>query len=261
MDLGLKDRVALVTGAGQGMGRGIALALAREGCHVAINDLRGEAAHTVSAEVSGLGRGSLALCADVSEETQVSAMFKTLNERLPPLDILVNCAGIGDSGPFAKSQSSDWNRVLGVCLYGTLHSTRAALPRMIERGFGRIISIVSDAGRVGEPGLVVYSAAKAGIIGFTKALAREVGRHGIHVNCVSPGATMTDHIQELYARMKQQMGEAAFEERQKKVLKRYPIGRFGEVEDVASAVCFLASDRASFITGQTLSVSGGYSMV
>lgn len=261
MDLGLTDKIALVTGAGQGMGRGIALALANEGCHVLINDLNIEAARKVSGEVEAVGRRSSAYQADVSNSEHVSRMFGAILKDYPVLDILVNGAGIGDSTPFAESTREEWDRVLGVCLHGTLNCTREALPGMIARNSGKIVSIVSDAGRIGEPGLAIYSAAKAGIIGFSKAMAKEVGRHHINVNCVSPGATLTDHIREMYNTMKAKLGDAAFDERQRKVLRKYPLGRLGEVEDIASAVCFLASDRASWITGQTLSVSGGYSTV
>lgn len=261
MDLGLKDRVALVTGAGQGMGRGIALALAAEGCHVIVNDLDLDSATKVTKEVAAVGRRSLALKADVSNWTDVQHMFANLYKHYDALDILINCAGIGDSSPFQESTRADWDRVLGVCLYGTLHCTREAIPNMIQRKHGKIVSIVSDAGRVGEPGLVIYSAAKAGIIAFSKALAKELGRDNITVNCVSPGATMTDHIRDMHEKMKKEMGEKAFAERQRKVLKKYPLGRLGEVSDVASAVLFLVSDQSSWITGQTLSVSGGYSMI
>lgn len=260
MDLGLKDKVALVTGAGQGMGRGIALALAAEGCNIIVNDLNAEAATKVTTEVAAMGRHSLAIKSDVSNWTDVQHMFANLSKHYEALDILINCAGIGDSSSFEESTREDWDKVLGVCLYGTLHCTREAIPGMIKRKRGKIVSIVSDAGRVGEPGLVVYSAAKAGIIAFSKALAKELGPHNINVNCVSPGATMTDHIREMHAKMKAEMGEKAFADRQRKVLKKYPLGRLGEVTDVASTVVYLVSDRAAWITGQTLSVSGGYSM-
>ena len=260
MELGLEGKVSLVTGAGQGMGRGIAIELAKEGCNVIINDIIKENAEKVSAEIERLGRMSLPYKADVSKEEEVVEMVKTALQKFEHIDILVNCAGIGDTNLFQNSTKSEWDRVLGVCLYGTLLCTRSVINSMIQRNYGKIINIVSDAGRVGESGLAVYSAAKAGIIGFSKALAKEVGKYKININCVSPGATKTDHIIQMWKTMEEKMGKQSFEERQKKVLSKYVIRRFGEVEDVAKMVTYLASDVSSFITGQTISVSGGYSM-
>lgn len=261
MDLGIRDRVALVTGSGQGMGRGIALRLAEEGAHVVVNDVDHDRAKKVAQEVQALGRKSVAVKADVADHDEVRTMFALARQALGPVEILVNNAGVGDGVPFAESKREDWDRAIGVCLYGTLTVTREAIGSMIEKRWGKVVGILSEAGRVGEPNLSAYSAAKAGVLGFTKALAREVGRHRINVNCVAAGATLTDHIRERYAQFIAEKGQVAFDERQKKVLKRYPLGRLGEVEDIASAVAFLCSERASFITGQALSVSGGFSMM
>lgn len=261
MELGLKGKIAVVTGAGQGMGRGIALCLAGEGADVAILDLAADKASAVVHEVEKAGRRAAAATADVSKPDDVVAAFRRVRETFPRIDILVNCAGIGDGVPFSQSSKADWDRSIGVCLYGTMLCTRQVIEGMIAQKGGRVVSILSDAGRVGEPHLPAYSAAKAGVGAFSKALAKEVGRYGITVNCVSPGATMTDHIKERNEAFIREKGREAFEQRQKKVLKLYPLGRYGEPDEVAAAVVFLASERAGFITGQTLSVNGGYSMV
>ncbi|MEW5945198.1 MAG: glucose 1-dehydrogenase [bacterium] len=258
MDLQIEGKWALITGAGQGMGRGIALALAAEGANVVINDIVPERAERTAEEVKKAGADSFAAPYDVSKYAEVKKMSAEISDRSVAIDILINCAGTGDETRFHESSEEDWVRVLGVCLMGTIYCARELMGGMMEKKWGRIVNIVSDAGRIGEPGLVVYSGAKAGIIGFTKALAKELGKYNITVNCISPGATLTDYIKEMYEKMKEKMGGEKFEQRQKKVLKKYPLGRLGEVEDVASAVVFLCSQRASFITGQTLSVSGGY---
>lgn len=223
MDMKIRGKVALVTGAGQGMGKGIGMALAEEGVHVCVNDVVKEKALAAVEEISAKGVDTLALPGDVASYPDVKACVEKALQKFGRIDILVNCAGIGDSGKFIDTREQEWQKVLGVCLMGTIYFTKEVLPGMMEKKWGRIINIVSDAGRIGEPGLVVYSAAKAGIIGFSKALAKEVGKYSITVNCVSPGATLTDHIQEIYEKMKAQMGEEKFAERQKKVLKRYPL--------------------------------------
>jgi NAD(P)-dependent dehydrogenase (short-subunit alcohol dehydrogenase family) len=261
MDLKLSGKIAFITGSGQGIGRGIAIELANEGCDVIINDVVKEKADKVCNEIKDFGKRSIAVVGDVSKENEINKMFEKIFNEFKYLDILVSCAGIGDKNLFYNSKKEEWDYVLGVCLYGTLFCTRAVINKMIERNYGKIINIVSEAGRVGEPGLCVYSAAKAGIIAFSKALAKELGRYKINVNCVSPGATKSNHIQEIWKDMEKKIGKEAFKERQKKVLSRYVIRRFGEVSDIAKMVTFLSSDISSFITGQTISVSGGYSMI
>lgn len=273
MDLGLAGKVALITGAGRGIGRAIALTLAAEGARVAVNDFYLDRAEAVAAEIGAAGGTALPVQADVTDHEAVRRMVATVLERFGQLDILVNNAGIpattgwdvqggGGSmfGPlFTQTGPDNWRRTMDVITYGTLNCTHAALPGMIARGGGVILNIVSDAGRVGEPRLGPYSMAKAGVIGFTKALAKEEGRNGIRVNCVSPGTTETEAIAALIHDASPE-GQA----RVQAMLRQYPLGRkrggLGKPQDVANAVAFLVSDRAEWITGQVLSVNGGYAM-
>ncbi len=269
MDLGLKGKVAIVTGAGQGIGREIVKTLAREGAKVVVSDLYLERATAVAEEIKGAGGEALPIGADVTNSEQVNAMVEKTVEEFGKVDILVNNAGVPverrtsgvGRGYFKDMTKRDWDVQINLNLYGNFNCTHAVLPHLINQQCGKIVSIISDAGRVGEPLASTYSAAKAGIVGFSKALAQEVGRYRINVNCVSPGATQHE------AAIIEPPEEATAEqqERFRKVLRRYPIaqglGRLGRPTDIANAVAFLASEAADFITGQVLSVSGGYSMV
>jgi 2-hydroxycyclohexanecarboxyl-CoA dehydrogenase len=274
VDLGLAGKVALVTGAGRGIGRAIALTLANEGARVVVNDYYEERATRVAEEIAAGSGEALAIQGDVTDGAVVTSMVEAAVERFAGLDILVNNAGIpvsglsgdGDSGGsgfgplFVRTTETEWQRTMGVITLGVLHCTHAALPYLVARGGGAIVNIVSDAGRVGEPRLVAYSMAKAGVIGFTRALAREEGRNGVRVNCVSPATTETEAIAGLLNDTSPE-GQA----RLQGMLRQYPLGRtrggLGRPQDIADAVAFLASERASWVTGQVLSVNGGYSMV
>ena len=199
---------------------------------------------------AALGRG-LALVMDVSDARSVRAAVDEAEARLGPIDALVNNAGIDVIGPFLESREEDWERLWAVNLRGTLLATRAVLHGMVARERGRIVNIGSDAGRVGSSGEAVYSATKGGVIAFTKTLAREVARHGVTVNCVCPGPTDTALLEQV----------RDYDEKLHASLARaIPLRRLGRPEDVAAAVVFLASDAAAYITGQTLSVSGGLTM-
>ncbi len=246
---GLERKVALVTGAGRGIGKAIATRLTAEGARVAIADLDLASA---SATAEAIGAGSIAVKMDVTDTASVRAAVDEITQRLGPIDVLVNNAGWDKVEPFVKSQEETWDRVIAINLKGPIRCARAVLDSMIERRAGKIVSIGSDAGRVGSTGEAVYSAAKAGVIGFTKTLARETARYGINVNVVCPGPTNTPLLQEI----------AGGNDKLMAALKQaIPFGRTGEPDDVAGAVAFLASDDAGFITGQTLSVSGGLSML
>ena len=264
MDLGIKDRVALVTGAGRGIGRQICLTLAEEGVRVVVNDVVQERADSMAEEIRKAGGQAIGVVADVTDLEAVTAMVKGVIDEFGQLDILVNNAGIpvisssqeamAAAGQFfGQSERAQWDRTMGLITYGVLNCSRAVTEHMSERRWGRIISIISDAGRVGEPRLVAYSMAKAGVVGFSKALAKEVGRYCITVNCVSPATTAT----EATAAWLQAQGE--------QIMRGYPLARglnrLGQPSDIANAVAFLASQRAEWITGQVLSVNGGYSMV
>ena len=246
---GLKDRIAFVTGGARGIGRAISERLAREGTRVAIADIDAAGAHRAAAEI---GAGAVGFELDVTDSASVRAAVGAAIAHFGRIDALINNAGWDKVEPFIKASEETWDKVLAINLRGPIAVTRAVLDGMIERRAGWIVSISSDAGRLGSSGEVVYSAAKAGVIGFSKALAREVARHGIHVNVVCPGPTNTPLLAQVGADNPNLVQALA---------KAVPFRRIGEPDDIAGAVAFLISDDAAFITGQTISVSGGMSMV
>jgi NAD(P)-dependent dehydrogenase (short-subunit alcohol dehydrogenase family) len=263
MDLVITGRVAFVTGAGRGIGAEICRTLAAEGALVAVNDLFQERADETAAEIEKAGGRAIGVAADVTDLQSVTMAIERVGSELGPVDILVNNAGIpavsaddalpSAGGFFGASERTQWDRTMGLITYGVLNCSRAVIEGMQERRWGRIVNVISDAGRVGEPRLVAYSMAKAGVIGFSKALAKESGRHGITVNCVSPATTVTDATRDW------------IEAQGDQIMRGYPLAkglnRLGLPSDIANAVAFLASQRAEWITGQVLSVNGGYSMV
>lgn len=252
----LQGSRALVTGGGQGVGRATCLALASAGATVVVNDYVAERAEAVVEEVLAAGGEATALPFDV---TDYDIVMEAVG-RAGAVDILVNNAGnAGVAGfnfaPFHESTPADWERYFAVNLFGVMHCTRAALPSMIELGRGRVITIVSDAGRSGEPRMAAYSAAKAGAAGFTRSLARDVGRFGITVNNIALGSIDTTGAMS----NSQDMAPDAYERMQKQ-LRSYIIRRMGRPDDVANMVTFLASPLTSWITGQTYPVNGGYTV-
>jgi 2-hydroxycyclohexanecarboxyl-CoA dehydrogenase len=248
----LRDRAAIVTGSASGIGRAIAQALAREGARVAVVDLNAEGARETVAAIEGTGGVAAAYPLDITDVAAVDTMADAVAARWNGLHILVNCAGWDTPMPFVDTTPEFWERILAINLKGPLACTRAALRHMIKQESGKIVTIASDAGRVGSTGEAVYSAAKGGLIAFTKTIAREVARHRINVNCVCPGPSDTPLFQKEFAAASPKLAES---------LKRViPWGRLGVPDDVAPAVVFLVSDDAGFITGQTLSVSGGLTM-
>jgi 2-hydroxycyclohexanecarboxyl-CoA dehydrogenase len=250
MDLGLRDKVAVVTGAGSGIGQAIALSLASEGARVVAADVQGDTAAATATAVQKQGGSALGLPLDVTDYAQAQAMVQQVVQQFGHLDVLVNCAGAWRVNLFVDSQPADWAFEVSVCFMGVVHCTRAVLEPMIAQQRGKIVNISSDAGRVGEVRQAVYSGAKAAVIGFSKAVAKEVGRYNIHVNCVCPGFTKTPATSE---RLTPDLEE--------RIVKFYPLRKLGVPADVAKVVTFLASDGASHMTGQTISVSGGYSTV
>jgi len=256
-------RTALVTGAGQGVGLETALLLARNGARgVAVNDLVAERAEAAAATVAKAVPGAqvVACPADVTDEGGARAMVASAEAAFGGLDILVNNAGIPPrerqtTGPrtyFLETTSADWEPWIRVNLYGVLYTTHAAVRGMVARRRGAIVTVVSEAGRIGEAGLCAYSAAKAGAAAFSRALAKEVGAHDVRVNCVALGITRTPSTEHWF-----QNDAAAMPDAMK---RRYLLPRLGEPFDAAAAILFLASDAARWITGQTIPVSGGYSV-
>ena len=245
--------VALVTGGGRGIGRAIALRLARAGMQVGIADLDGVSARAVANEVVGAGGRAFGADADVSDPVAVRAAAHVVEEALGPVDVLVNNAGWERLVLFVESDPALWERLIAVNFKGALNATHAVLAGMVARGRGRIVSVSSDAGRVGSTGEAVYSGCKAALIGFSKALAREVARHGITVNVVCPGPADTQLLRDV---MVGERGQKILAGMQRAI----PLGRLAQPEDVAGAVAYLVSDEAAYVTGQVLSVSGGLTM-
>lgn len=242
-----KGQVALVTGASRGIGRAIALSLASEGANVVVNYSSSSiAAEEVVAEITQAGGSAIALQADVSKADQVDALINTTMEKWHRLDILVNNAGITRDTLLLRMKPEDWQAVIDTNLTGVFLCTRAASKIMLKQKSGRIINITSVSGLMGNPGQANYSAAKAGVIGFTKTIAKELASRGITVNAVAPGFINTDMTSDV---------------KSEEILKFIPLGRFGQPEEVAGMVRFLAADSAaSYITGQVLNVDGGMVM-
>ncbi|HJX14302.1 MAG TPA: glucose 1-dehydrogenase [Candidatus Deferrimicrobiaceae bacterium] len=251
----MKGRIAVVTGGSRGIGFAVAVRFLRDGMHVAVLDIRDEAVEHLTAVGHKTGVRVLHIPTDVSFYQQVREAGAKVREEFGRLDVWVNNAGWDRIIPFLSTAPSDWERVVGINLMGVVHGTRVALEGMLAGDAGgAIVNVASDAGRVGSSGEAIYSAAKGGVIAFTKAVAREVARHEIRVNCVCPGPTDTPLLAENFRG----------EEGAKIIgaMKRgIPFRRLGTPEEIASAVRFLASDEASYITGQVLSVNGGLNMV
>ncbi len=244
----LSGKVALVTGAAQGIGKAIALLLAENGADVAVSDINLEKAQETAHEIQEMGRKSLAIRVNVADAQEVERMIETIVEQFGRIDILVNNAGITRDRLILRMTEEDWDAVLDVNLKGTFNCTKSAIRHMAKQRSGKIVSIASVSGEMGNPGQANYAASKAGVIGFTKTIAREFASRGINVNAVAPGfiqTAMTD----------------AIPEKAKETLKQMiPMERLGQPEDVAQAVLFLVSERSSYITGQVLNVNGGIYM-
>jgi 3-oxoacyl-[acyl-carrier protein] reductase len=244
----LRDKIAIVTGAGQGIGRAIALKLAKEGADIVVGEKNGDSCTRTVKEIEAAGRKSMAAAVDVASQKQVMEMVSKILSQWGRIDILVNNAGFDRGATLLKVKEEDWDAVLGVHLKGTLNCIQAVAPHMIERQYGKIVNISSIWGKTGAIAEISYTSAKAGIIGLTKSVAKELGRYQVNVNVVLPGLILTPTIAKMA------------EKYQNMIIANTPMKRIGQPEEVANVVAFLASDEASFMTGAAVEVSGGWNM-
>jgi NAD(P)-dependent dehydrogenase (short-subunit alcohol dehydrogenase family) len=250
MDLGLKGQTALVTGATSGVGREIALSLATEGANIAVNyRSSAEDGEAVAAEITSAGGNARAYKADVADFAGVKTMVEAIVKDFGGLNILINNAGLALRQRFMETKPEDWHRQIDACLYGAIHCCHAAAPHLDTAKNGRIVSVIGDSSRVGESGLAIVAAARAGVVALMKSLAREFGRSGTTANTVSLGLVETPHDKEWV------------DANREKLVKLYPVRRLGLPGDIAPMVTLLASPHSGWITGQVISISGGFSMV
>lgn len=251
---GLKEKVVVVTGGGGGIGSATCRRFAAEGARVVVCDINSQAAEAVAAELRGTGADALAIAVDLTDFAATGAAVAKIEAEFGPIDVLVNNAGWDLFVPFLKSEPEFWAKLIDINLRSVLNITQPVLARMAERKSGRVVSIASDAGRVGSSGEAVYAACKAGVIAFSKTLAREHARHGISFNVVCPGVTATGMLENF-------MDASGNKEKLRDAFtKAVPMGRMGQPDDLPGAILFFSSDDAAFITGQVISVSGGLTM-
>jgi 2-hydroxycyclohexanecarboxyl-CoA dehydrogenase len=264
MDLNLAGRTVIVTGGGSNIGRAISLAFAREHANVAVAEIDEAQGVKTAADAERLGAKALVVLTDVTQWPSVQAMVREVERRFGRVDVLVNNVGWTRDALFMEKVREEWEREVQLNLWGMINCTRAVLDGMVARKSGAIVSLGSDAGRIGEFREGVYGACKAGVMALSKSIAREVGKFGIRLNVVCPGMTMPhseDQIGSLSMWNAQENRAWMTDEMRARIAKAYPLRRVAAPEDVTGAVLFLASDQAGFITGQTLSVSGGYTMI
>lgn len=248
----MTKKVAFITGAGRGIGREIAKTLASRGMDIVVTDVNIDNANETVSIVEKLGGKAAAVYCDVTTLESVQEAVGAAVAHFGKIDVLVNNAGWDKVEPFLKSEPDTWERIININLMGQIHTCKEILPIMIENGYGKVINIASDSGRVGSSGESVYSAAKGGVIAFTKTMAREMARHKINVNCVSPGPSDTPLFEEIGSYNE---GIATA------LVKAIPFRRLAQPTDIANGVAFFASEEADYVTGQTLSVNGGLAMV
>ena len=250
IQIDLSSDVAVVTGGGSGIGEGIAHLLAEAGAKVAVADLSAEAAKSVAEQITAKGGTAIGVQVDIADEASVRQGLDAVREQLGPVSVLVNNAAAWAIKKFADTSAEDARRVVDVTLLGTINMMRAALPDLLATQ-GRVVNVASDSARVGEHSMSVYAGAKAGVVAVTKSLAQEVGRKGVRANVVAPGTTVTPGSSGFI----EQVGGAD------KLARAYPLGRLGAPADIAGAVLFLVSPLSTWVTGQVLSVSGGFTML
>ncbi len=245
------DKVAIVTGGGRGIGKAIAVRMAKEGANVVVVAKNPDTLKDTAEGIKKDGGQATAVVADMTKNEDVSRMVQATMEQFGKIDILVNNVGLFTFEPFLDTKEEEWDKLLALNLKSTLLCSRAVLKEMVKKGYGKIVNISSDAARIGVTTMASYSAAKAGVMGLTKTLAREMAHYNININCVCPGLVDTQMTADLVA---------FAPEMKEKMIKAIPFRRLATPEDVAAAVCFFASDEASYITGQSLSVNGGQAM-
>lgn len=261
MKLNKESRVTVVVGGARGIGYAAARLLADEGAKIALVDLDEarvqQSANTLATET---GIEAIGLRADITSMEDVRAMTDKVVARFGRIDALINSAAVLDDKLFLDSKPADWQRMINVCLYGPMNCLHVILPLMTKQGYGRVVCMASDSARLGQARLSYYAAAKAAVTALVKSIAQEVGANGVTLNIVSPGATNTELRQEREESMRKQMGDEKYARRVQTVLKMYPTRRVGEPDDVGAMVAFLASERAAWMTGQIVSVNGGFAM-
>jgi NAD(P)-dependent dehydrogenase (short-subunit alcohol dehydrogenase family) len=256
MDLGLKDKVALITGSGSPLGFGYAAAvtMAKEGSNIIINDINMATAEKSAQEIRGLGVKAIAVKADVGKSAEVEAMVKQAIAYFGKIDILVNNAGAGGAGgPIHLTKEEDWEKSFALLLKGPMNCTKAVLPYMLERHYGKIVNISSGLGRTGAPNNSVYASCKGAVITFTRSVAAEVADRGINVNCVCPGLSATNFLRDKDGKLRNPDMLVDF-------AKNLPLKRLTEAQDIGNMVAILCSDITSDVVGQTIGVNGGNSM-
>ena len=263
MKLGLSGKTVIITGGGSNIGRSIVHAFADEGSNIVIAELDPAQGQRVASEVEAMGTGSRAavVATDVTNPVSVNSMVETATAEFGGVDVLVNNAGWTVDRLFLEKPREEWEREVQVNLWGAINCIHAVLPGMVERQAGSIVCLSSDAGRMGEYREAVYSACKAGVIALSKSIARETGRYGLRLNCVCPGLVVPPEEETISeTSMWHEMRQVFTPEARERAVRAYPLRRMADPREIANAVVFLASDAAGFITGQTLSVSGGYTM-
>lgn len=261
MDLELEDKVVLIIGGAGGIGYATAQQLAAEGAMIALADINGAA---VRASARGLseetGVRTLGLRMDVTSEQEIAAGLEKVTAELGQIWGLLISAAVLDDKQFVESTVADWKRMIDICLYGPMNVLHAALPGMIENGGGHVVCMATDAARVGQARLSYYAAAKAGVTALVKSIAQEVGKHGVALNIVSPGATNTEMRRSREDQTRAQIGDEAYARRVKKVESMYPLRRIGDPQDHSALISLLLSGRSSWVTGQVISINGGFVM-
>ena len=255
-------RTVLIPGGGRGIGYAAGAMMAKQGAKVVLADVVGDRAIEAAAKLKDdSGAETLGIACDITDMTAVQKMVAETETTLGPVDIMVNTAAIVADKTFLESTPEDWKQMLDICLYGSMNVIHSVLPGMVDRAYGRIVCLASDAALTGQARHSYYAAAKGGVISLVKSVAQEVGRNGVTLNVVSPGATDTELRQGREKEVLASIGEERFAKREQAILRMYPTRRLGQPDDIAAGIVYLCGDGASWVTGQVLSINGGFAMV